>query len=494
MLKILHPYSFSCRFYRFKRDPVEAARCSTGLPNIYEMKHPTLTLDSVGQEMHLPATNLRLVDGWIPELMLKLADVAETKLAHSKSSTVLSTSSPDNNMEPIHLLLLTTRFAVRQDVVWDIRCNTGSPIICELNDVTLTAEIADQRTFFPATNLRLIDGWIPVFDATMAGMLRKETTVLVIMRCYVQYFVVREMLQVLILTSNAIRNVRLIDIKLFGIANNKIADLNIKNWRAPNMTSFSVQDNKLQSINTVQLLAAFPKVTSFQYDENPWNCERLESLQFYIKMRPHKVYNFTRSYATCHDRDMVNNVALKLPELIDLSERKLGDLGGRIQHLIEVLWELQCSTGWLNICDLKYATLTEDVTGKGLLLPATNLRMTDGWIPEFDAKMAQLLRPETQTLVILNCYVRLFVIREMLRVLILDGNRVEKIDVFESGSPFEIQFLSVENNQLKDLSFVTRLGKLESLGVNGNKLEVLKMHCFSTSKSVQLQQFSLFCK
>ncbi|XP_038122267.1 leucine-rich repeat-containing protein 40 [Culex quinquefasciatus] len=313
-------------------------------------------------------------------------------------------------MELIHLLFLTTRFAVRQDVVWDIRCNTGSPNICELIDVTLTADIADLRTFFPATNLRMIDGWIPVFDATMAGMLRKETKVLVIMRCYVQYFVVREMLKVLILTSNAIRNVRLIEtgdefemefmkldknqisdisfvsrmeklhyldvsenklqilnielfqnlknlsllelrenqiqkieassmltfpVKLFGIANNQIADLNIKNWRAPNITSFSVQVNKLQSINTVQLLEAFPRMSSFQYDENPWNCERLKSLQFYIKMRPHKVYNFTRRFATCHDRDMVNNVALKLPELIDLSERKLGDLGGRIRQLIE---------------------------------------------------------------------------------------------------------------------------------------------------------------
>ncbi|KAL1399997.1 hypothetical protein pipiens_007799 [Culex pipiens pipiens] len=382
-------------------------QCSTGLLNICEMKHPTLTVDSVGRGMHLPATNLRLVDGWIPEFDVEMAEMLrpETKvlaimncyvrvfviremlrvlildenliekvelvesakefeleslnldsnrltdisfvtkltklnLAHSKSSTVLSTSSPDNNMELIHLLLLTTRFAVRQDVVWDIRCNSGSPNICELNDVTLTAEIADQRTFFPATNLRLIDGWIPAFDATMAGMLRKETTVLVIMRCYVQYFVVREMLKVLILTSNAIRNIEAssmltFPVKLFGIANNQIADLNIKNWRAPNMTSFSVQVNKLQSINTVQLLEAFPKMSSFQYDENPWNCERLESLQFYIKMRPHKVYNFTRSYATCHDRDMVNNVALKLPELIDLSERKLGDLGGRIQQLIE---------------------------------------------------------------------------------------------------------------------------------------------------------------
>ncbi|EDS42699.1 conserved hypothetical protein [Culex quinquefasciatus] len=424
------------------------------------------------------------------------------------------------------LLFLTTRFAVRQDVVWDIRCNTGSPNICELNDVTLTADIADLRTFFPATNLRMIDGWIPVFDVTMAGMLRKETKVLVIMRCYVQYFVVREMLKVLILTSNAIRN-------LFGIANNQIADLNIKNWRAPNMTSFSVQVNKLQSINTVQLLEAFPRMSSFQYDENPWNCERLKSLQFYIKMRPHKVYNFTRRFATCHDRDMVNNVALKLPELIDLSERKLGDLGGRIRQLIEgngegkqlaslqfrvaktqqilekmstglgkltlsvgfinpneVLWELQCSTGWLNICELKYATLTDDVTGQGLLLPATNLRMTDGWIPEFDTKMAQLLRPETHTLVILNCYVRLFVIREMLRVLILDGNRVEKIDIFESGSPFEIQILSAENNQLTDLSFVSRLGKLESLGVNGNKLEVLKMHWFKNLRNLNILNLS----
>lgn len=156
----------------------------------------------------------------------------------------------------------------------------------------------------------------------------------------------------------------------------------------------------------------------------------------------------------------------------------------------EVLWELQCSTGWLNICELKYATLTDDVTGQGLLLPATNLRMTDGWIPEFDTKMAQLLRPETHTLVILNCYVRLFVIREMLRVLILDGNRVEKIDIFESGSPFEIQFLSAENNQLTDLSFVTRLGKLESLGVNGNKLEVLKMHWFKNLRNLNILNLS----
>lgn len=74
----------------------------------------------------------------------------------------------------------------------------------------------------------------------------------------------------------------------------------------------------------------------------------------------------------------------------------------------------------------------------------------------------------------------------MLRVLILDGNRVESIDLFESGSPFEIQFLSVENNQLTDLSFVTKLGKLESLGVNGNKLEVLKMHWFKNLHNLNI--------
>ncbi|KAL1374156.1 hypothetical protein pipiens_018253, partial [Culex pipiens pipiens] len=132
----------------------------------------------------------------------------------------------------------------------------------------------------------------------------------------------------------------------------------------------------------------------------------------------------------------------------------------------EVPWKLQCSAGLPNICEMKHPTLTLDGVGKKLHLPATNLRLVDGWIPEFDVEMAEMLRPETKVLAIMNCYVRVFVIREMLRVLILDENLIEKVELVESAKQFELESLNLDSNRLTDISFVTTLTKLNVLSLS----------------------------
>lgn len=152
--------------------------------------------------------------------------------------------------------------------------------------------------------------------------------------------------------------------------------------------------------------------------------------------------------------------------------------------LNEIPWKLQCSTGLLNICEMKHPTLTLDSVDRGMHLPATNLRLVDGWIPEFDVEMAEMLRPETRVLAIMNCYVRVFVIREMLRVLILDENVIEKVELVESAKQFELESLNLDSNRLTDISFVTKLTKLNVLSLRDNRLKHLDMSLFNNLRSL----------
>lgn len=274
---------------------------------------------------------------------------------------------------------------------------------------TLTLDSVDQGMHLPATNLRLIDGWIPEFNSEIAEMLRPETRVLAIINCYVRVFVIREMLRVLILSENLIEKVeldesenlfeleslnldsnRLTDIsfvakltklnvlslsgnrlkhlemslfnnmrnlaylslysnqiKTLGTVNmgispiehlaihrNHLTDFNSKGWRADNLTFLNIVGNRLRSINTVQFARSFPSLKYVMYYENPWNCGQLESFQFYLQTRKISNFSYDNSLAQCYD-DNIHRVALRLPEMIDLSDDTLANLKTTIGELFD---------------------------------------------------------------------------------------------------------------------------------------------------------------
>lgn len=135
---------------------------------------------------------------------------------------------------------------------------------------------------------------------------------------------------------------------------------------------------------------------------------------------------------------------------------------------------------------MKNLTLTENMINHGDLLPPADLRIFDGNIPEFNTKLAKMLRPQTTWLFILNCSVRLFVIRGMIKYLNLEGNVIEEIKLYKFDKHFEITFIDVSRNRLTDLSFVSNLSNLESLRVGRNKLKILKLNWFAGLNNLKL--------
>ncbi|XP_065083315.1 reticulon-4 receptor-like [Ochlerotatus camptorhynchus] len=150
----------------------------------------------------------------------------------------------------------------------------------------------------------------------------------------------------------------------------------------------------------------------------------------------------------------------------------------------EITWNLKCGPRATDVCELQNCTITSDTNRNQIFFPATNLMINHGYVPHFDASVAQMLRQETIMLAIMNSGVQDFVIREMIEILILEDNQIERMDVIEGQELFRLKILKVSRNRLTDISFVRKLSKLKYLHAHDNQLEAIPMKTFENGRDL----------
>lgn len=78
----------------------------------------------------------------------------------------------------------------------------------------------------------------------------------------------------------------------------------------------------------------------------------------------------------------------------------------------------------------------------------------------------------------------------MLKVLFLTYNMISTIKLAETDGHFEMEYLKLNKNQLSNISFVSKLTKLEHLDLSENRVEVLEIKLFQNLSNLSLLELS----